>query len=216
MKWIYLFFSLRYSAIERAWLFLQGNFVWRHACRTRHARRIALQVLQNQTLLRDIDKLLLLLSIRKRLLLLDFPFHYLYKNFEIYMHVLGTGSKACSQASTITVGGRSAGVGKSSWKHSKSLIPNLFIQSETGASRLTSTPTAIAPAHTSCCLATSETNTAGSVPSRRRDFVINWYLFSRLITLHSPKSHCWSLSRDSIPGQLKLMQTVNSLMARKE
>ena len=58
-------------------------------------------------------------------------------------------------------------------------FPNLFIQSETSAS----TPKAIAPANTSCCLATSETNTAGSVMSRRRDFAINGSLFPLLFNL---------------------------------
>ena len=46
------------------------------------------------------------------------------------------------------------------------------------SSALTSTQKAIiVPANMSCCLATSGTNTAGSVLSRWRDFSINWYLF---------------------------------------
>ena len=54
---------------------------------------------------------------------------------------------------------------------------NHFIQSKTTVS----TPKAIEPANMSCCLATSWKKTAGSVPSRRRDFVINWYFSPRLI-----------------------------------
>ena len=65
-----------------------------------------------------------------------------------------------------------------SWKQSKSF--RIFLFNQKLARALTSTPKAIAPANTSCCLATSGTNTAGSVPSRRQDFVINWYLFPRL------------------------------------
>ena len=72
--------------------------------------------------------------------------------------------------------GTSAGLGKSSLKHSKEL-PNHFIQSKTSAS---TTPKVVVPANTSCCIATSGTKTAGSVLSQRWDFVINWDLFPRL------------------------------------
>ena len=45
------------------------------------------------------------------------------------------------------------------------------------------TPSIVTPAsrnkEASCCLATSGTKTAGSVPSQRRDVAINWYLFPR-------------------------------------
>ena len=68
---------------------------------------------------------------------------------------------------------------QASWKHSKSF--QIFFSNQKLARALTSTPNAIEPANTSCCLATSGTNTAGSVPSRRRDFAINWYLFPRLL-----------------------------------
>ena len=56
----------------------------------------------------------------------------------------------------------------------------IFLSNQKLARALTSSPKAIAPANTSCCLATSGTNTAGSVPSRRRDFAIISYLFPRL------------------------------------
>ena len=65
--------------------------------------------------------------------------------------------------SDIAVGGTGAAFGKS------------FLSNQKLARALTSTPKAITPAitpaNTSCCLATSGTNTAGSVPSRRQDFV---------------------------------------------
>ena len=65
-------------------------------------------------------------------------------------------------------------------KYSLKEFLNLFIQSETSAS----THKAITPAaNTSCCLATLGMNTAGSVASRRRDFVINCYLFPQLYSL---------------------------------
>ena len=70
-------------------------------------------------------------------------------------------------------GGTSAVFGKSSWKKSF----RIFLSNQKLARALTSTPKATAPANTSCCIAPSGMNTAGSVPSRRRDFVIIWYLF---------------------------------------
>ena len=71
------------------------------------------------------------------------------------------------------VGGTSAGFGKSSSKHSKSF--RIILSNQKLAWALTSAPKAILPANTACCIATSGTKTAGTIPSRRQDFVINWY-----------------------------------------
>ena len=76
---------------------------------------------------------------------------------------------------TFPVGGTSASFGKSWFKHSKSF--RIILSNQKLARALTSTPKAITPENKSCCLATSGKKTAGSVPSRRRDFAINLYLF---------------------------------------
>ena len=63
-------------------------------------------------------------------------------------------------------------------KHSKSF--RFLLSNQETARALTSTPKSIAQEDTSCCLATSGAKISGPVPSRRREFAINWYLFPRL------------------------------------
>ena len=68
-----------------------------------------------------------------------------------------------------------ASFGKFSMKHSKSF--QIFLSNHKLARALTNTPKAVAPTNTSCCSATSETNTVCSVLSWQRDFAISWCLF---------------------------------------
>ena len=84
-------------------------------------------------------------------------------------------------SSTVSVGGTSASLGKSSLKHTK--IFRIISSNQKLAQALTSTPLAIARTNinTSCRLATARTKTAGSVTSRRSDRVINWHLIPRLV-----------------------------------
>ncbi len=74
--------------------------------------------------------------------------------------------------------GISASFGKSSLKNSKSFW--IISSNQKLARALANSPKSITRTSKSCCLATSGTNTARSVPSRRRDFVKNWHLFPRL------------------------------------
>ena len=77
-----------------------------------------------------------------------------------------------------TVGGTSAGFGKSSLKQSNHFW--IILSNQKLAQAFTSTLKAIVPANMSCCLATSGGKTTCSIPSRRRDFAISWHFFPRL------------------------------------
>ena len=71
------------------------------------------------------------------------------------------------------------------------------------AREVANTPKVIALANTSCCFATSGTNTLGSKSSRRRD-VIKWHLFPRLQCHAITSSWPSNVFRNDLKHNMKL------------